>query len=227
VQGTRHSPGEASASPGKWRAGSAAERCSAVRRPDTQLARIDTAERGLIRELEAPADPADPAAAAYRARIRARYAELYQERTTTEAERDTLQATATPDNDPALLDELPTAAGVLAHAPDRITQALLTAFGIYALYNREMDQVTIRAVLTQDTPGIIAALLTDPRTDDDTGSQPTPPGSKTPDQDTVSHFGRATPIPPIHRQARIHHQNPRLRRKRSISRPLSPRLSLW
>ena len=175
---------------------------------DTQLARIDTAERGLIRELEAPADPADPAAAAYRARIRARYAELYQERTTTEAERDALQATAIPDNDPTLLDELPTAAGLLAHAPDRITQALLTAFDIYALYNKDMDQVTIRAVLTQDTPAIIAALLNDPRTDDDTSSQhPTPPASKTPAQDTVSHFGRAIPIPPIHRQARIHHQN--------------------
>ena len=33
---------------------------------NTQLTRIDTAERGLISELEAPADPADPAAAAYR-----------------------------------------------------------------------------------------------------------------------------------------------------------------
>jgi hypothetical protein len=71
-----------------------------------------------------------------------------------------------------------------------------------------MDQVTIRAVLTQDTPGIIAALLTDPRTDDDTGSQPTPTDSKTPAQDTGSHFGRATPVHPNHRQARIHHANP-------------------
>jgi site-specific DNA recombinase len=43
----------------------------------TELARIDAAERGLISELETPADPADPATTAYRARIRARYAELY------------------------------------------------------------------------------------------------------------------------------------------------------
>ena len=41
-----------------------------------ELARIDTAEHGLITELEQPADPADPATQAYRARIRARYAEL-------------------------------------------------------------------------------------------------------------------------------------------------------
>jgi hypothetical protein len=38
------------------------------------------------------------------------------------------------------------------------------AFDIYALYNKETDQVTIRGALTQDTPGIIAAKLTDPRT---------------------------------------------------------------
>ena len=35
-----------------------------------------------------------------------------------------------------------------------------------------MDQVTIWASLTEDTPRTIAALLTDPRTDDDTGPAP-------------------------------------------------------
>jgi hypothetical protein len=53
----------------------------------TQLARIDAAERGLICELEAAADPGGPAAA-----YRARYAELYAERAKTEGERDALQA---------------------------------------------------------------------------------------------------------------------------------------
>ena len=46
-----------------------------------ELARIDTAERALISELEQPADPADPASHAYRARIRARFTDLYAERT--------------------------------------------------------------------------------------------------------------------------------------------------
>ncbi len=119
-----------------------------------QLRRIDTAERGLISELEAPADPGDPAAAAYRARIRARYAELYTERTSTETDLAALQATATPDNDPTLLDELPTLAGALPGAPDRIKQALLTAFDINALYNKDDNQVTIWATITGDTPAL-------------------------------------------------------------------------
>ena len=45
----------------------------------------------------------------------------------------------------------------------------MTAFDIQALYNKEMDQVTIWASLTEDTPRTVAALLADPRTDDDTG----------------------------------------------------------
>ncbi|MGH3192417.1 MAG: recombinase family protein [Streptosporangiaceae bacterium] len=60
-----------------------------------QLARIDTAERALISELETQADPA---AQAYRARIRARYAELYDERTRAEtalAAAETAAATPT------------------------------------------------------------------------------------------------------------------------------------
>jgi hypothetical protein len=70
-----------------------------------------------------------------------------------------------------------------------------------------MDQVTIRAVLTQDTPRIIAALLADPRTDD-TSQHPTTPASKTPAQDPISRFGRGTPVHRIHRQARITDINP-------------------
>jgi hypothetical protein len=75
-------------------------------------------------------------------------------------------ATGPAGNDPTLLDGLPTVAGVLAGAPPRIKEALLTAFDIYALYSKDTGQVTIRAVLTEDTPGIVA-LLNDPRTDDD------------------------------------------------------------
>jgi hypothetical protein len=101
-----------------------------------------------------------------------------------------LQATAIPDNDPTLLDELPTAAGVLAHAPDRIKQALLTAFDIYALYNKETDQVTIRAALTQNTPRHHRRPADRPRTDDDTSQHSTTHAIKTPAQDPISEFGR-------------------------------------
>jgi site-specific DNA recombinase len=190
-------------------AGHAEAQARQIAHLDAQLARIEAAERGLITELEAPADPADPATAAYRARIRARYAELYQERTTTEAELAALRATVPQGNDPTLLDELPTAVGLLADAPPRIKEALFAAFDIYALYSKDTNQVTIRAVLTEDTPGTIAALLNDPRTDDDTGHQPAPPASQTPAQDTVSQLGRGTPVHLIHRGARIHRGNRR------------------
>ena len=82
-----------------------------------ELARIDTAERALISELETPADPADPATQAYRARIRARFPDLYAERTRIEDTLADLQAAAPPDNDPALLDLLPIAAALFTDAP--------------------------------------------------------------------------------------------------------------
>jgi site-specific DNA recombinase len=180
-------------------AGHAEAQARKIARLTTQLARIDAAERGLISELEAPADPRDPAAAAYRARIRARYAELYAERTSTETDLAALQAAATPDNDPTLLDELPFAAGILPCAPDRIKQALLTAFDINALYNKDDNQVTIWATITSDIPRTIAALLSDPRTDHDTGQAVTPPTS----WNRISQSGQGTPADPVDRPVRI------------------------
>ena len=185
----------------------------------TELARIDVAERALISELEAPADPADPATTAYRARIRARYAELYAERTRTETSLATLQAAVPHDTDPALLDTLPTAAGILADAPGRIKAALLAAFNVSALYDRDTHQVTIRASFTEDTPQTVAALLTDPRTDDDTWHpHPTPPADHTPAQENVSQSGRGTPVPSINRIARINRTNIRLNVKTGSDR---------
>jgi hypothetical protein len=67
------------------------------------------------------------------------------------------------------------------------------AFGIQALYNREDHQVTIWASLTEDTPRTIAALLTDPRTDNDTG-----PADATPRPAAV-HSG---PGPMVHQSLR-------------------------
>ena len=149
-----------------------------------ELARIDTAEHGLITELETPADPGDPAAEAYRARIRARYAELYDQRIRTEAKLTALQADTPPDDDLSLLDLLPVAAGLFADAPARIREALLTAFDIQALYRSDQHQVTIWVTLTDNTPRTITALLDDPRTDSDTSTP-------TPGQDPIYHSAPA------------------------------------
>ena len=141
-----------------------------------QLARIDVAERALISELETQADPADPAAQAYRARIRARYAELYDERTGAETALAAAQAAADSHDDPVLLDELPLAGDILTDAPDRVKEAICAAFDIYALYRKDLHQVTIWATITPATP----ATITDPRTDSDTHpGTPAPAGAST------------------------------------------------
>jgi hypothetical protein len=151
-----------------------------------QLARIDAAERALISELETAADPADPAAQAYRTRIRARYAELHDERTRAETALAAAETAATQADDPALLDELPLAGDILSAAPDRIKEAIYAAFDIQALYRHDRHQVTIWATIT---PATIAALITDPRTDSDT--QPGTPPASTTSTDAVSQL-----IPP-------------------------------
>jgi len=83
---------------------------------------------------------------------------------------------------------MPVAAGILDRAPARIKEALLAAFQVQALYNNDADQVTIRATLTADTPRTVAALLADPRTDDDN------PAEVATSTDPMSHLGSA-PIP--------------------------------
>jgi site-specific DNA recombinase len=156
-------------------AGQAEARARQDKHLRAELARIDTAEGGLISEIEQLGRDTSPAAQAYRARIRARNADLYAERTTIEAKLAELETAAPPDNDPGLLDQLPTAARVLADAPDRIKAALLAAFQIQALYNKDTNQITIWATLTEDTPRTIAALLEDPRTGNDTAARTAPP----------------------------------------------------
>lgn len=82
-----------------------------------ELARIDTAQAGLMTALEQLGADTSPQAQAYRQRHFARDAELHDERTTIQAQLDNLTAAATPDQDPALLDELPYLASQFHHAP--------------------------------------------------------------------------------------------------------------
>ena len=152
-----------------------------------KLAKIDTAEAALITELETPADPADPAAQALRQRIRARFTELYGQRTTLETELAALDAAAPAgqDDDPTLLDELPNLGDILTGAPPALTERLLDAFDVQAVYNRDKHQVTIHATITDATPQALRDLLADPRADHNT-----PPASDpgTAPQDPVSHL---------------------------------------
>jgi site-specific DNA recombinase len=129
-----------------------------------KLAKIDVSERALITELETPIDPADQAAQALRNRIRARFTELYTERTSIETELATLEAPAEPGDDPALLDELPILGDILTDAPVSLTEKLLAAFDIKAVYNRDKHQVTIHATITGATPQAVADLIADHNT---------------------------------------------------------------
>ena len=75
------------------------------------------------------------------------------------------------DNDPALLDKLPYAAGKFA-ALAHVRAALYDAFDIQAFYRQDKQQATVWVTITESTPAIIAALLSDPRTDNDTAATP-------------------------------------------------------
>ncbi len=157
------------------------QQCAAALRE--KLAKIDVSERALVAELETPIDSADAAAQAFRNRIRARFTELYTERTGIEAELATLETAPVEEDDPTLLDELPTLGDVLTGAPAGLTERLLAAFDIKAVYNRDKYQVTIHATLTDATPQAVTDLLTDPRADHNKqpASAPTP-------QDHVAHL---------------------------------------
>jgi hypothetical protein len=66
-----------------------------------------TPPHALISELETAADPQDPAGQAHHARIRASYAERYDEHTRTETALAAADTIATQRDNPTLLDERP------------------------------------------------------------------------------------------------------------------------
>lgn len=133
-----------------------------------QITRAETAEHALTTELETLGTDTSPATTAYRARIRERFTQLYNQRTQAQNELAELTATAPDTPDPALLDELPDALALLSEAPAHIREHLYDALDIQILYRHEKQQATIWATLTDATPDAIQQLLTDPRTDTDT-----------------------------------------------------------
>jgi hypothetical protein len=124
-----------------------------------RLRRAETAQDALIHELETPTDPHDPAARALRNRIRARFTELETERETLTRQLTDLTTQHTDDNDPALLDTLPTLPHRLNDLPPSTRQRLYQAFDLGLLYNKDTHQVSFRAVITPSTPAALTALI--------------------------------------------------------------------
>jgi site-specific DNA recombinase len=113
----------------------AAQRDTRARTLRAELARIDAAQVSLITELEQLAADTSPATTAYRARIRARNAELHDQHTKAAIQLAALDD-APPANDPTLLDELPYLPGILAQAPDDLKEKLAAAFDVGPLPRR-------------------------------------------------------------------------------------------
>jgi len=141
----------------------AARRATLAKRLDQQLAKNEAAQHALITELETPTDPGDPAAAALRERIRARYRELHTEQKTLEAQRDQLDAATTAVSNPALLDALPILGDILTGAPAGLAEQLFEAFHLHAVFSKQHRQVTIRVTITDTTPDAVSRLLADTR----------------------------------------------------------------
>ena len=110
-----------------------------------------------------------------------------------------------PDSDLSLIDELPYAPGLLAQAPDDLRERLAAAFAMQAVYRQDTRQATLVLTITDTTPGIIAALLHDPRIDSDTATTQTQPGDSPTSPDTSVDVQRSTGAPKtLHRAQTIH-----------------------
>jgi hypothetical protein len=133
-----------------------------------RIARNQASQKGLIGELAQLADDTSPATTEYRKRIREHHTELYSQAVALHAQLEAITAQAASDNDPALIEQLPYAPGFLLQAPDHVREALYATLNLQCTFRGDKQQVTIRATITDTTPGIVAALIADPRTD--TGS---------------------------------------------------------
>ena len=152
----------------------AARREAQARQLRKRVARNEASQKGLIAELAQLGDDASPAATEYRKRIREHHTELYSQGAALHAQLEAITAQAASENDPALIEQLPYAPGFLLRAPDHVREALYAALNLHCTFRGDKQQVTIRATITDTTPGIVAALIADPRTD--AGSPKRSPG---------------------------------------------------
>jgi site-specific DNA recombinase len=146
-------------------AAAAADRDAQETAIKARIARIETAQNSKILELEdIPADPDNPAGQAYRARIRARFAELHNEREHLETQLKALAKTTPAAADTRLLDLLPLAGDVLPRLPPQLKARLFQTFDIAILWNKPGSQATVHAEITEHTLHAALAIL-DPTQD--------------------------------------------------------------
>jgi hypothetical protein len=92
------------------------------RRPQGRIKKLDTAQAAQIKALEQIPD--SPAAAAIRARIMDRFAELHDQRKTAETQLIALTTSQPVAADPAILDEIPYAGDILPTLPPQLKARL-------------------------------------------------------------------------------------------------------
>jgi site-specific DNA recombinase len=138
-----------------------------------KLKKAETAATGIAAEIGQLAGKTDPVSNAIRDRLTTQFSQRYDETNALKAELQAIEDTAPlPDSDLTLIDELPYAPGLLAHAPDELRERLAAAFNLQAVYRQDTRQATIVLTVTDTTPAIIDAILADPRIDHDTSTTP-------------------------------------------------------
>ena len=161
-------------------AAAAADRDAQAAALQARLKRIDTAQNSCILELEKlPADPADTAAAAMRARIRARFAQLHTDREQVESQLAALAQVTPKAADPALLDQLPMPDDILPGLTPQLKAKLFQAFDLQVLWNKPGQQATVFAEITEATLQALPGILNPGRDgyDDTADDDPGEPGS--------------------------------------------------
>ena len=130
-----------------------------------RIKRIETAQNSKILELEdLPADPADTAAAAMRARIRARFADLHDEREQIETQLAALAKT-TPAADRPCWTSSRLLGDILPGLPPGLKARLFAAFDLEILWNKPGQQVTVCAEITENTLQAITGITDPAKTD--------------------------------------------------------------
>jgi Recombinase zinc beta ribbon domain len=148
----------------------------------------DAAINGIAAEIGQLAGKTDPVSTAIRDRLTQQFSQRYDEKTAIDAELQAIDdAAPLPASDLTLIDELPYAPGLLAHAPDDLRERLAAAFAMQAIYRPDARQATLVLTITDTTPAIIEAILADPRIDHDTANPSTSPNTPV----DVPHAARA------------------------------------
>jgi hypothetical protein len=153
-----------------------------------QLKQAQESMNGIAAEMGRLAGKDDALSNAIRDRLTGQFAERQDQETAIKAELAAIEdAAPLPDNDLSLLDELPYAPGLLTQCPPELQERLIAAFDMQAVYRPDMNQATISLTITDTTPGIVQAIINDPRTDNDTSGTASPhPDTSTDSRNTCA-----------------------------------------